>query len=236
MAVKWFYGASDARLGPYSAQELKELKARGRLQSTDMVWKEGVLNGLPAGKIRGLFGNNEPTDLITGVVEVPVITALLEAPVILSITAPVPRTLERAPEVNPEPLEFRLVPIDDDTALRAPAIPPEVNIPRTPIDAQEQSPLEKISMPSPEPKDEQTVVPERPKAKPAPVRQKRAVVESGAIIISQDGERVRFRKKCVRCAYEDTNNSVMRLLPGMNRQLFFCPKCRKQVGVAIRAV
>ncbi len=236
MAVKWFYGADEARLGPFSAQELKELKARGRLLSTDMVWKEGVLNGLPAGEIRGLFGSKESSGLITAVVDLPVINALLEAPVILSISAPFPLAEEQTPKVDPEPLEYRLVPIDDEFPLPVPAIAPATEIPRPPVDAPEQSPLDKISVPSPEPGVDPKVVPERAKAKPPPVRMKRAVAESGAIIISQDGERVRFRKKCVRCAFEDTNNSVMRLMPGMNRQLFFCPKCRKQVGVAIRAV
>jgi hypothetical protein len=235
MAVKWYYGVEEARLGPFSAQKLKELKKCGRLQSTDMVWKEGVRNGLLAGKIRGLFGSEESSGLISAEVDIPVLIAPILASDVALTSEPMPAEA-LAPTATPEPLEFRLVPIEDDIALPAPPIAPAAAIVRPPIEAQEQSPLDKLSMPSLEPATQKPATPERLKSKPAPVRMKRAVAESGAIIISQDGERVRFRKKCVRCAFEDTNNSVIRLLPGINRQLFFCPKCRKQVGVAIRAV
>ena len=53
MATQWFYGANHARLGPFSAKQLKELKVQGQLQPTDMVWKEGIVNGLRAGDING---------------------------------------------------------------------------------------------------------------------------------------------------------------------------------------
>ena len=77
---------------------------------------------------------------------------------------------------------------------------------------------------------------ERPRRVEPPVRVKRATADSGVIIISQDGERVRFRKKCTRCGCEDSCNSVLRMMPGINRQMWFCPKCRKQVSISIRVI
>src|SRR5438132_32286 len=60
MADQWFY---DRRFGPFSAAQLKELAARGRLEPTDMVWKEGMGKGVPAARVRHLFPEIPVEDL-----------------------------------------------------------------------------------------------------------------------------------------------------------------------------
>jgi len=67
-------------------------------------------------------------------------------------------------------------------------------------------------------------------------RKGRAVAVKGAIIISQDGERVQFRKKCLRCGYEDASKSGMPIRNGTTRARFFCPKCRKAGEVIIQGI
>lgn len=56
----------------------------------------------------------------------------------------------------------------------------------------------------------------------------------GATIVSQDGEYVRFRKKCTTCAHENSSWDTMRIVTGMMKSGFFCPKCRKNREVAIQ--
>jgi hypothetical protein len=269
MAVKWFYGAEHARLGPFSAQELKELKQRGRLQPTDMVWKEGVLNGLLASKIRGLFGITDPSAVVVEVACLPVLKTSPAVERDLPSASQNPPDADKLPDVDPVNWELGLVPVDDDVPLQVAALLPalEQSTERTsehwelglvPIDddillsaggaAQEQvistapapetgpSALEKTRAPSSDIPEQASVPPEKAKPRVVVVRVKRATADSGAILISQDGERVRFRKKCVRCAYEDTVTSVLRMMPGINRQQFFCPKCRKQVAITIRVL
>jgi hypothetical protein len=62
---------------------------------------------------------------------------------------------------------------------------------------------------------------------PEPVKKRRAIAVKGAIINSQDGVRVEFRKKCIDCGHEDSCRSSMLIGQGITRTTFFCPKCRK---------
>ncbi|HEV8062086.1 MAG TPA: DUF4339 domain-containing protein [Gemmataceae bacterium] len=237
MAVQWFYGASHAKLGPFSATQLRELKALGRLQPTDMVWKEGVKNGMPAGAILGLFGSIQPNAVVTETADLPIHQAAPEEAVVLPVATHVRvAAKELVQEIILEGLTLQAIP--DERELALPAAPALLAIenPSAPIAAEPEPPPVESSAISAEPKQLAIPVADKPRAKPAPVRMKRAIAESGAIIVSQDVDRVRFRKKCVRCGFEESTHSVMRLMPGSNRFLFFCPKCRKQVGVSIRAV
>jgi hypothetical protein len=63
---------------------------------------------------------------------------------------------------------------------------------------------------------------------------RRALAGHGATITSQDGEYVRFRKKCMTCGLEDTSRSMLRILPGPMKAQFFCRKCRKSREVSLR--
>jgi GYF domain 2 len=237
MAVQWFYGVSQAKLGPFSARQLKELSVLGRLKPTDMVWKEGVTNGLPAGDIRGLFSSIQADAVVITTADLPVPSAVLEHVLVLPFeTASPVAPAKPAAEVIREDLGLKSMP--DGRELEAEPVNsiPGLQFPDAPI-AAEVEPAPTNSAPTHlEPKVLVAPAAERPRAKPPAVKVKRAIVECGAIIVSQDGERVRFRKKCVRCSFEESCNTVMRLMPGLNRQSFFCPKCRKLAEIMIRAV
>jgi hypothetical protein len=57
MASAWFYEHNGKEIGPVTSSELKALAASGRLEPTHLVWKEGLDQWLPAGKLPGLYGN-----------------------------------------------------------------------------------------------------------------------------------------------------------------------------------
>lgn len=62
----WWYTKGDQRQGPYTAAELKALVASGQVAATDMVWKEGLANWVPASSVAGLFtsgGSGAPPPL-----------------------------------------------------------------------------------------------------------------------------------------------------------------------------
>jgi hypothetical protein len=62
------------------------------------------------------------------------------------------------------------------------------------------------------------------------------VAVKGAVIISQDGESVQYRKKCGKCGCEDASKNRMPIRNGVNRATFFCPKCRKLSPVEIQGM
>ena len=237
MAVQWFYGANQARLGPFSARQLKELTVLGRLKPTDMVWKEGVTNGLPASDIRGLFNSIQTEAVVITTADLPVLNTVLEHELVLPVetTSPVAATAPAA-EIVREDLGLKSIPDGPEIVVESVNLSPALPIPGAPTAAEAEPAPAKIDPTQVEPKALIAPGIDRPRAKPPAVRLKRALAESGAIIVGQDGERVRFRKKCVRCNFEESCNTVMRLMPGLNRQSFFCPKCRKLAEVMIRAV
>lgn len=54
MSEQWYYSRGNSPAGPVAAAELDRLVSNGQLAPTDLVWKEGMANWLPAGKIQGL--------------------------------------------------------------------------------------------------------------------------------------------------------------------------------------
>jgi hypothetical protein len=66
-------------------------------------------------------------------------------------------------------------------------------------------------------------------------RKRRVTASKGAIVTSQDGKEVRFRKKCITCGTEDRGKSMLPLRPGTTRTSFFCPNCRRLKPVEITA-
>lgn len=48
-------GADDARHGPYSGSQLKQLAKQGILKPTDIIWQAGSNKTTPAAKVKGLF-------------------------------------------------------------------------------------------------------------------------------------------------------------------------------------
>ena len=55
MADQWHYSVAGEKKGPISSGELKRLASAGKLSRTDLIWKEGMANWAPAGKVKGLF-------------------------------------------------------------------------------------------------------------------------------------------------------------------------------------
>jgi antitoxin component YwqK of YwqJK toxin-antitoxin module len=57
MAPEWFYTSRGQKSGPVSSKELKRLATQGVLLPTDLLWKEGMKDWLPASKAKNLFAN-----------------------------------------------------------------------------------------------------------------------------------------------------------------------------------
>ena len=55
METQWYYTDQGQRVGPVSPSQLRELAGSGRLQPSDMVWKDGMSNWTAASHVKGLF-------------------------------------------------------------------------------------------------------------------------------------------------------------------------------------
>lgn len=55
MSQEWYYAKGGQRLGPVSAQRLKELAVSGNLRHSDLVWRAGLSQWVKAKEIQGLF-------------------------------------------------------------------------------------------------------------------------------------------------------------------------------------
>ena len=55
MGDQWFYGRGSDISGPVSGAQLAGLAAAGTVLPTDMVWADGVEDGIPAGRVPELF-------------------------------------------------------------------------------------------------------------------------------------------------------------------------------------
>jgi len=56
MASEWFYTRDGkSKAGPVSSAQLLVLARSGQLLPTDMVWKEGMAQWMPASRIKRLF-------------------------------------------------------------------------------------------------------------------------------------------------------------------------------------
>ena len=56
--IEWFYAKNDQPCGPVSPVELKKFAEQGELHQEDLVWRDGMGEWMPAGKIKGLFDSN----------------------------------------------------------------------------------------------------------------------------------------------------------------------------------
>lgn len=55
MKDAWYCVVRDQQVGPISYRDLKQLVEAGELRSTDLIWKEGLPEWLPANEFHGLF-------------------------------------------------------------------------------------------------------------------------------------------------------------------------------------
>ena len=69
--------------------------------------------------------------------------------------------------------------------------------------------------------------------KPTAKRLFRVVGSSGAVVFGHDGAYVKYRKKCPKCGHEDSSLKTMAIRSGVNRDRYFCQKCRKLQHVEI---
>ena len=175
MADQWFYSHEGVRLGPYSARQLKELAASGGLLPTDTVWRQGTPQGVPAHRVKNLFviarvdtPGSEGGDLSRLPATVPVSTAI--PPAIASHARP------RPPDARADRAE---VPTEGPSGeLAEDAMAPTTLA----ADAAGQTPGQRPA--------------QSRQGQPQPRKKARALAVKGAIIVSQDGTSVYFRKKC----------------------------------------
>lgn len=99
MADDWYYTQRNERHGPVSPAKLKSLAAEGWLTPTDLVWKEGMPNWVPAGKVRGLFANPLVRTL-TSPVDGVVATSPADAATLPQAKPPAPRQTGVAPSAR----------------------------------------------------------------------------------------------------------------------------------------
>lgn len=55
MADQWYYENETTKRGPFSSEQLRRLAAEGNISFSDTIWKDGVLRGLVASKVKNLF-------------------------------------------------------------------------------------------------------------------------------------------------------------------------------------
>jgi len=58
--IQWYYARDEVQFGPVTAAELRHLSASGGLSPQDLVWRDGMEEWAPAGKLKGLFPDAKP--------------------------------------------------------------------------------------------------------------------------------------------------------------------------------
>lgn len=60
MAGEWYYLIDGEQIGPVPSTDLKELADSGVLHGSDLVWKEGMADWIPASQVPGLLSAQPP--------------------------------------------------------------------------------------------------------------------------------------------------------------------------------
>jgi len=229
MADQWYYARGGDKLGPFSARQLKDLADAGRILATDTVWKAGIEKGVSAARVKNLFplapDHSSPVDLSAPWAPAP--PPSLPPTEAQGLTALVDPGAETLPGELPPGV----------------AAPPETSV-STAASAEGKQSAEKASeTPGPLRGDADQALDEEPAPiRPPPSSQLsqpkkgRAVAVKGAVLISQDGQAVQYRKKCCKCGHEDASKNRMPIRHGLTRASFFCPKCRKLSPVEIQGM
>lgn len=249
MADQWYFAWDKQKFGPFSAVQLKELAGLGRLQPKDLVWKNDIEKGVAADKVKHLFSDPGAT-ILPARVCLAVVNDLSSPPqppegTMSSIpgeapsAAPLPASINRpaTPDgqqpVIPDGVSLRAIP---DLCEETAAVTPSLSDSLCPEAKAERSPGTSPDLTSTA--DEKPQIP--PIAnKPADSQKKRvgkgrATALKGAVIISQDGEYLKYRKKCTECGHEDSCTRAIPITNGVTRDTFFCSKCRKKREVVIQ--
>jgi hypothetical protein len=201
MADQWYYQRDGHKVGPCSAQQLKDLGARGEILPDDTIWKEGTARGALAKNVKNLFRpvpeEKPPAD---------------EKETAASIPA---EDLENEPG---------LVPLTSTAEASSGSDQLEAEAALVDAGAGQDPPQ----------KEPQAVSP--PADRKKHFQKARAVAVRGAVIVSQDGVIVQYKKKCGRCNLESTSRTTMQIRQGMTRINYYCPKCRKTSPVEIQGI
>jgi len=108
----------------------------------------------------------------------------------------------------------------------ADAPPPSAAAPASSLDSNDYADSEP-------PSDHVGKIPMPPGRQLEPTRKGRATAGRGAVIVSQDGHAVQFRKKCIGCGHVDASKNRMIIRNGTTRLSYYCPKCRKLQPVEV---
>jgi hypothetical protein len=208
MADKWFFAHDGALYGPFSAGQLQDQAAAGLVLPLDTVWKEGLDRRVLASKVRRLFAD-APVATFPAAEELTAASPALLAPE--EPATPVSRHGANDYDPEPAPLEKSSSPSPSSLAP-TPQLKAEGAKAETPASAAGPRP------PAPE------------------KRQRRVLSAKGALLSSQDGVMVKFRKQCLTCKYLDNSMTNMPIPNGAARLNFYCPKCRKSRQIEIQGV
>jgi hypothetical protein len=228
MNVQWYYATGDTRQGPFSGEELQALAAAGKIQPGDTVWKEGMARGVPAHRVKHLFAE----DAAAGVSNLAVAASAIDHPPATEKVSA--HESVREPHAAAETIATKRTAAAEGAAPEASALSP-------PPDPQEKEQVkQRLPAQSPDEIDASEEVQAAPAPKPPvqqpPPRKGRATAVRGAVIVSQDGTTVYFRKKCSQCGHEETGRSRLPIRNGVTRAGYFCPKCRKLRPVEIQGM
>ncbi len=201
------------KFGPFSATQLRALASAGKLCPTDTVWKEGMVKAVLAAKVKNLFLS----------IQTP--PCPLAVPVATSTEAASAPTASDGPSLSY--LDGSTVAALVQAPAKEVAEASDNNIPTVPA----QVIPTRSGQPAEYKADLNAKPPVRHAEKP---RMRRAVAVRGAVLVSQDGHSVHYRKVCSQCGSEDNCRSTMLISTGITRSHFFCPKCRKNREVQIQ--
>jgi hypothetical protein len=213
MSDRWYYAHDDNKVGPFSGRQLLDLAVVGEILRTDTVWKEGIEKGVLATRVQYLF---PPARAVVSTVS-PVAPSEL-APSSSGLVAPISGDRKPAPaglstgKGAEEPIAREAL---DPTGPPPADFPDDIRLlpeATAPASTNQLTPL------------------------PYTAPKRRAVAVTGAAIVSQDGTRVRFRKKCAACGYEDQSWSTLQITLGSMKTTFCCSKCLKKQGVEMRGL
>lgn len=210
MADQWYFSWDHHEFGPFSAAQLKGMAALGRLQPMDAVWKQGSERRVRADRIKNLFSNPKTETVLAKANNPGFSTSLQPSEKHSSYSGaksePWPPSASAQGTSAAQPLTLETIP--DGLLLSAIA---------------EQG----DSAPPASPPVDPTI--------PA-LTKGLAKAVSGAVITSQDGEIVRYRKKCIKCGHKDSSDTVTPIQNGLTRVAFFCPTCKKLREATIEGI
>jgi ribosomal protein S27AE len=237
MADKWYFAKGETKLGPYSSAQLKELADNGKILPSDTVWKEGIEKGVLAAKVKYLFSvppGKVPPSPAAKVVASPPSLAPPAEPAANGGT----RSERTAPasESNEETETDQPISDAPSEVEKMETGPVAADSESTGTEANQKAAAEASSPAAP-------AEPQRPETKKSPAqpagtlpkstRSFRVTGSRGAIVLGSDGTFVRYRKKCPKCGTEDSSVRTLQVRSGINRDRYFCQKCKKLQQVEI---